>query len=50
MGYLSPTVSGDNMSEIIQRCNEMKSEETEVVVVVQPTSAIVKEERQRIAW
>ena len=45
MGYLSPTVSGDNMSEIIQRCNEMKSEETEVVVVVQPTSAIVKEEK-----
>ena len=44
-GYLSPTVSGDNMSEIIQCCNEMKSEETEVVVVVQLTSAIVKEEK-----
>ena len=33
------------MLEIIQRCNEMKSKETEVVVVVQPTSAIVKEEK-----
>ena len=33
------------MSEIIQRCNEMKSEQTEVVVVFQPTSAIVKQEK-----
>ena len=45
IGYLSPTVSGENMSKIIQHYNEMKSEQTKVVVVVQPTSAIVKQEK-----
>ena len=41
-GYLSPPVTGRNMTEIIERSNEMQSQHTEVEVILQATSAIIK--------
>ena len=38
-GYLSPTVSGDSLTEIIERCNHNKEHHTEVDVEVETTQS-----------
>ena len=43
-GYLSLPVTGRNMTEIIERSNEMQSQHTEVEVILQAISAIIKSE------
>ena len=40
--YLLPTVSGDNMKEIIEWSNEMKSQHTEVEVILQVPTSMIK--------
>ena len=41
-GYLSPTVSGQNMTEIIECSNAIRSQHTKVEVVLQETCMIIK--------
>ena len=43
-GYLSPPVTGQNLTEIIACSNEIQSQHTEVEVILQATSAIIKSE------
>ena len=43
-GYLSPPETGQNLTEIIEHSNEMQSQNTEVEVILQATSAIIKPE------
>ena len=44
-GYLSPTVSGKNMTKLIECSDAIKSQHTEVGVILQETCAIIKTER-----
>ena len=43
-GYLSPPITGRNLTEIIAHSNEMQSQHIEVEVILQATSAIIKSE------
>ena len=44
-GYLSPTISGNSLTEIIEWSDAVRSQHTEVEVVLQETCTIIKAEK-----